>query len=71
MVLGLTPVVFKVKIEKYLAIEGEKKYMDTDIVKKRVRIGLPILGFMAFLFFVLGIYIMFVGKFSSDAIGGG
>jgi len=71
VVLGLTPVEFKVKTEKYLAIEGEKKYMDTDIVKKRVRIALPILGFMAFLFLVFAIYVMFIGKFSSNAIGGG
>ena|GEM_PF-2104679 len=37
MVLGLTPVEFKVKTEKYLAIEGEKKYMGIfDKMKKNV-----------------------------------
>ena len=45
--------------------------MDTDIVKKRVRVALPILGFMAFLFLVFAIYVMFIGKFSSNAIVGG
>jgi hypothetical protein len=45
--------------------------MDTDIIKKRARMILPVLGFMAFLSFVSAIYIMFIGKFYSNAIVGG
>jgi hypothetical protein len=45
--------------------------MDTDIVKKRMRIALPILGFMTFLSFISAIYIMSMGKFYSNAIAGG
>ncbi|MFP3234622.1 MAG: hypothetical protein RXR08_13515 [Sulfolobaceae archaeon] len=37
VILGLTPVEFKGKIEKYLDIEGEKKYMGIfDKMKKNV-----------------------------------
>ena len=46
----------------------KKKYMDTDIIKKRERVALLILGFVTFLILVSTIFVMFLEKFSSDAI---
>ncbi len=42
--------------------------MDTDIIKKRERLSLLILGFVAFLILVFNIFVMFIMGFSSDAI---
>ena len=42
--------------------------MDTDIIKKRERVALLILGFVTFLILVSTIFVMFLEKFSSDAI---
>jgi len=43
--------------------------MDTDIVKKRAKIILPILVFMAILSFISAISFMALGEFYSNAVG--